>query len=120
MRFSGEQIFSFSTNTGELDITNFGRSSAHAFRFPCARVATFRRQNWERKVQVNTKVSMNLFVFANTHQGGECFSIESKGQQCAFMSLSASLAAECIPLNEWSQSTINNVLLQETICIQRL
>ena len=55
---------------------------------------------------------MNLFVSANTHQGGECFSIESRGKQCAFMSLSAILAAECISLKEWSQSTINNVLLQ--------
>ena len=55
---------------------------------------------------------MNLFVSVNTHQGGECFSIESKGKQCAFINLSASLVAECIPLKEWSQSTINNVLLQ--------
>ena len=78
VRFSGEQVFSFSTNTGELDITNFGRSSAHAFRFPCARVATFRRQNWERKVQVNTKVSMNLFVFANTHQGENVLALNLK------------------------------------------
>ena len=118
MQTLAKSSFQPRTNTGELDITNFGRSSAHAFRFPCARVATLiRKQNWKRKVQVNTNVSMNLFVFANTHQGGECFSIESKGQQCAFVSLSASLAAECIPLNEWSQSTINNVLLQETICI---
>ena len=55
---------------------------------------------------------MNLFVSVNTHQGGECFSIESKGKQCSFINLSASLVAECIPLKEWSQSTINNVLLQ--------
>ena len=47
VRFSGEQDFSFSTNTGELDITNFEWSSAHVFRFPCARVATFRKQNWD-------------------------------------------------------------------------
>ena len=31
VRFSGDQDFSFSTNTGELDIKNFGRSSAHSF-----------------------------------------------------------------------------------------
>ena len=55
---------------------------------------------------------MNLFVSANTHQGGEYFNIESKSKQCAFINLSVSLAAECIPLKDWSQSTINNVLLQ--------
>ena len=37
---------------------------------------------------------MNLFVSANMHQGVEYFSIESKGKQCAFMNLSASLAAK--------------------------
>ena len=51
-------------------------------------------------------------MFANTHQEGECFSIESKGTQCAFMNLSAILAADCIPLKEWSQSTLNDVLLR--------
>ena len=35
-----------------------------------------------------------FFVSANAYQGGEYFSIESRGKQCAFMNLSASLAAE--------------------------
>ena len=55
---------------------------------------------------------MTLFVYANTHQGAECFNTESRGKQCAFMSLSAILTAERKPLFEWSQSTIDNILVQ--------
>ena len=55
---------------------------------------------------------MSLFVSANTHQGGECFSIESRGKQCAFMSLAVILTAENTPLLKWSQSTLNSILLQ--------
>ncbi len=35
------------------------------------------------------------------------------GKQCAFMSLSAILTAQNIPLIDWSKTTFNNVLLQE-------
>ena len=59
---------------------------------------------------------MTLFASANTHQGAECFNTESTGKQCAFMSLSAILTAERIPLyclsGQWSQSTIDNILVQ--------
>ena len=58
------------------------------------------------------KVSMTLFVSANTYQGVECFNTQSRGKQCAFMSLSAILTGERIPLFEWSQSTIDNILVQ--------
>ena len=111
VRFSGEQDFSFSTNTGGAGYNKFRQVVCVRISFSMcsnvARMGTFRKQNWESKVQVNTKVSGILFVSANTHQGGECFScsIESRGKQSAFMSLSASLATECIPLKEWSQST---------------
>ena len=56
---------------------------------------------------------MTLLVSANTHQGTECFNTESRGKQCVFMSLSAILTAERIPFFEWSQSTIDNILVQE-------
>ena len=55
---------------------------------------------------------MTLFVSANIHQGAECYNTESRDKQCAFMSLSAILTAERIPLFEWSQSTISNILVQ--------
>ncbi len=55
---------------------------------------------------------MELFLSANVHQGDELFSIQSRGKQCAFMSLSAILMAEHIPLLEWSQSTFTNALVQ--------
>ena len=112
--FRGTGFF-FNEYGGECN--KFGWSSAHAFRFPGA------SGNWDdgnkiifyvrwRKVQVITRVSMTLFVSANTHQGAECFNTESRGKQCAFMSLSAILTAERIPLFEWSQSTIDNILVQ--------
>ena len=48
---------------------------------------------------------MESFLSASVHQGDEVFSIQSRGKQCAFMSLSAILTAEHIPWLEWSQST---------------
>ena len=49
------------------------------------------------------------------HQGNDLFSVQSRGKQCAFMSLSALLTAQNIPLIDWSKTTfINNVLLQFT------
>ena len=54
----------------------------------------------------------HLFIDCNLHQGDEHFSVQSRGKQCAFMSLSAVLTAENIPIAEWSKSTLDNVLLQ--------
>ena len=55
---------------------------------------------------------MALFCSASIHQGDEIFSVESRGKQCAFMSLSAILTAQNSSLVDWSESTLNNVLLQ--------
>ena len=55
---------------------------------------------------------MPLFLSANLHQGDERFSVRSRGKQCAFISLSAVLTAQNIPLFNWSRTTFNNVLLQ--------
>jgi hypothetical protein len=52
-----------------------------------------------------------LFRSASIHQGDELFSVQSRGKQCAFMSLSAILTAQNSPLADWSESTFN-VLLQ--------
>jgi hypothetical protein len=54
---------------------------------------------------------MALFRSASIHQGDELFSVQSRGKQCAFMSLSAILTAQNSPLADWSESTFN-VLLQ--------
>ena len=58
------------------------------------------------------QVSMALFLSTNVHQGDNLFSVQSRGKQCAFMSLSAVLTAQNIPLIDWSQETLDNVLLQ--------
>ena len=44
------------------------------------------------------QVSMALFLSTNIHQGDNLFSVQSRGKQCAFMSLSAVLTAQNIPL----------------------
>ncbi len=59
---------------------------------------------------------MPLFLSASVHQGDERFSVRYRGKQCAFMSLSAILTAQNIPLFNWSRTTFNNVLLQGTKC----
>ncbi len=55
---------------------------------------------------------MEFFLSSNIHQGDELFSVQSRGKQCAFMSLSAILTAQNIPLIDWSKTTFKNVLLQ--------
>ena len=42
------------------------------------------------------QVGMALFLSAYIHQGDDLFSAQSRGKQCAFMSLSAILTAECL------------------------
>jgi hypothetical protein len=58
------------------------------------------------------QVSMALVLSSEIHQGDDLFSVQSRGKQCAFMSLSAILTAQHIPLIDWSETTLNNVLLQ--------
>ena len=55
---------------------------------------------------------MEFFLSSDIHHGDELFSVQSRGKQCAFMSLSAILTAQNIPLIDWSKTTFNNVLLQ--------
>ena len=54
----------------------------------------------------------HLFIDGNLHQGYEHFNVQSRGKQCAFMSLLAVLTAENFPTAEWSKSTLDNVLLR--------
>ena len=54
----------------------------------------------------------NLHIAGTFHQGNERFSVQSRGKQCAFMSLSAVLTAQNIPVIDWSKTTLDNVLLQ--------
>jgi hypothetical protein len=57
---------------------------------------------------------MALFLSSYIHQGDDLFSVQSRGKQCAFMSLSALfITAQNIPLIDWSKTTfINNVISQ--------
>ena len=55
--------------------------------------------------------SISFFLL---HQGDDLFSVQSRGKQCAFMSLSALLTAQNIPLSDWSKTkfSINVLLIQ--------
>ena len=64
------------------------------------------------KILGKIQVSMALFLSSYIHQGDDIFSVQSRGKQCAFMSLSALLTAQNIPLIDWSKTTFSNVLLQ--------
>ena len=55
---------------------------------------------------------MCLLSRGSIHQGHEGFSGQSRGKQCSFMSLSALLTAQTIPVIEWNSTTIDNVLVQ--------
>ena len=55
---------------------------------------------------------MSLLSRGSIHQGHEGFSGQSRGKQCSFMSLSALLTAQTIPVIEWNSTTIDNVLVQ--------
>ena len=55
---------------------------------------------------------MSLLSHGSIHQGHEGFSGQSRGKQCSFMSLSALLTAQTIPVIEWNSTTIDNVLVQ--------
>lgn len=48
----------------------------------------------------------NLHIASNLLQGDEHFSVQSKGMQFAFMSLSAILTAQNIPTIDWSKTNI--------------
>ena len=54
----------------------------------------------------------NLHIAGTFHPGDEHFNVQSRGKQCAFMSLSAVLTGHNIPVIDWSKTTLDNVLLQ--------
>ena len=55
---------------------------------------------------------MVLFLSANIHQGDNLFSVDFRGKQCAFMTLTVLVTAQNIPLVQWSKTTIDNILAQ--------
>ena len=65
----------------------------------------------DRRIEFTSKLWLYFFS-ANIHQGDELFSFSSRGKQCAFMSLSALLTVQNIPLATWCKIAIDDVLLQ--------
>ena len=55
---------------------------------------------------------MALFLCATMHQGDERFSVQTRGKQCAFMSLEAVITAQKNTLIDWSTTMFHNVLSQ--------
>ena len=58
------------------------------------------------------QVNMALFLCATMHQGDERFNVQTRGKQCAFMSLAAVITAQNNPLIDWSTTMFDNVLSQ--------
>ena len=52
-----------------------------------------------------------LFLSSNIHQDDH-FSVQSRGNQCAFVTLSTVLTDRNNPPIGWSRTTVDNVLLQ--------
>ena len=65
-----------------------------------------------QKLKEKYYYTANLHIAGTFHQGDEHFNVQSRGKQCAFMSLSAVLTAHNIPVIDWSKTTLDNVLLQ--------
>ena len=51
--------------------------------------------------------NLNLFVAGSIHQGSERFSDVSHVRQCSFMSFSALLFAQTLPIVQWTASKLN-------------
>ena len=55
--------------------------------------------------------NMPLFIHGSIHLGDKCFSHDSHGKQCSYMSLLALLTEEAIHIFKWFYVTINSILL---------
>ena len=69
------------------------------------RIAKKKVQKTVRKLKGKYYYMANLHIAGTFHQGDERFSVQSRGKQCAFMSLSAVLTAQNIPVIDWSKTT---------------
>ena len=57
--------------------------------------------------------NLNLFLAGSIHQGNERFSDISRGRQCSFMSFSALLYAQTLPIEQWTAaSTVDQILAE--------
>ena len=55
---------------------------------------------------------MFLLSRGSIHQGHGRFSVNSRGKQCSFMSLSAMLTAQAISVDKWDSTIIDHVLVE--------
>lgn len=52
----------------------------------------------------------HLFIAGSIHQGHERFGDISRGRQCCFISFSALLCAQNLPIEEWTATTVDQIL----------
>ena len=55
---------------------------------------------------------MSLLVSGGFNQADERFTDDSRGKQCAFMTLSALLTAQITPVDRWNSTTVDSALMQ--------
>ena len=53
---------------------------------------------------------MVVCIQGSVHQGSSCFSNMSRGRQCAFMSLSALMFSQCLPVQMRTSTNIDQIL----------
>ena len=53
-----------------------------------------------------------LFVAGSIHQGHDQFSDVTRGRQCSFMSFTALLCAQSLPVELWSSTTVDQILIE--------
>ena len=79
------------------------------FKAPCRRLV---RCCFDRGIRSVIMSKSNLFIAGSIHQGYERFSDISRGRQCSFMSFSALLFAQNLPIEQWTAATVNQILVE--------
>ena len=54
----------------------------------------------------------SVFISENIHQGHERFSDISRGRQCSFISFLALLCVQDLPIEEWTATTVDHILVE--------
>jgi hypothetical protein len=65
-----------------------------------------KRQQLHASFFIEIISNLNLFVAGSIHQGSKLFSEISRGRQCSFMSFSALLFAQTLPIQQWTASIL--------------
>ena len=88
--------------------------SALRHRYMNSKVNQVRIFRYHSKFFLDTKFTVRTIrhVFTFRRGSNDGFRGQSRGKQCSFISLSALLTAQTLPVIEWNSTTIDNVLVE--------